>query len=102
MVSHAIPGRTVVARAADPMKWYFKSGTDPDHETYLYRRLGVQDMGSIFYKLRLDVDKRERYARDSEKPQEGMKTTTKIRETEHVFFTGEQEITVKQADTKNR
>ncbi len=102
-VLHAIPGKRLVK--PDPnneMGWYFEDGEDPVHQNYLYQKHGIQDMGSIFYKLRTNVDKRERAVRDPDKPEEAITTITKKRETDHVFHTGEMQVSVKGADTADR
>ncbi len=101
-VLHAIPGKQLVKPGKNEMEWRFENGEDPTHQNFLFQKLGVQDMGSVFYKLRTNVDKRERYARDTDKPDTGLQTIAKKMETEHVYFSGEMQLTIKGVDTADR
>ncbi len=102
---HAIPGRVLDRRSSNHMNWCLKKGIEPDHQNFLYRKLGVQDMGSVFYTLRTNVDKRLRYARKEPKAgehTEELHTVTKTSDTRHVFFTGEMTVKIIESDTKDR
>lgn len=96
-VLHSVTGQTLVRDGDDLMNWHFEPGMDPDHDNYFFRKLGVQDMGNIFYKKMTVMDKRNRYALDQGGA--GMSTQLKKHEQTDVFFTGEVEVPIEEADT---
>ncbi len=99
---HAVPGKVLVKTDPDPMEWYFERGADPEHDNFLFRKLGVQDMGSIFYTLRTNVDKHARYARPTDVPTGELQTVTKVNESRMTFYSFELTVTIKDSDTKDR
>lgn len=104
-ILHAVPGHILVKDGADPMNHYLeklKEGIDPDHDNLLFQKLGVQDMGSIFFTLRTNIDKRARFSRETDRPTEELHTVTKVYKTQHVFFTGDMTVKVEKADTKDK
>lgn len=109
---HAVPGKILDKSEPDQMKWEFMDGEDPEHG-FLFRTLGVQSMGSIFYTTRVNLDKRLRFTREEKigdkKEAEVRATTreelhviTKINKTRNVFFTGELTVVIKEADTADK
>lgn len=114
-VFHAVPGKILERNGPDQMKWEFVDGEgseDPDHG-FLFRSLGVQSMGSIFYTTRVNLDRRLRFARedkmgDKEKAEvravtkEELHAITKVNKTRNVFFTGELTVVIKEADTSDK
>lgn len=98
-ILHGINGKRLVRKGADPLDWYFKKGTDPSHQNFFFTRLGVQDMGSIFYTLRTNIDKRMRFSREKDKPTEDLHSVTREETAKHIFFTGDLTVVIKEADT---
>ena len=98
-VLHAVPGQVLEKNDPDTMKWEFKDGEDPDHG-FLFRTLGVQSMGNIFYTTRVNLDRRLRFAREKEK--EELHAVTKVNKTRNVFYTGELTVVIKEADTADK
>jgi hypothetical protein len=101
-ILHAVPGKKLDRTDADFMNWRFIPGVDSKHRGFFYQRLGVQDMGSIFYTLRWNVDKRLRFAREKGKPVEDLHAVTKVDKTRHVYFTGEMTVKIIGSDTSDR
>jgi regulator of protease activity HflC (stomatin/prohibitin superfamily) len=106
---HAVPGKTLNKTDPDPMKWIFEDGLDPEHDNYLFKKLGIQDMGGWFYTTRMNVDRRLRFgwedtpaAGDPGQPVEELRTVTKNKKTKHVFYSGELTVRVKNADTADK
>jgi hypothetical protein len=110
-VLHSIAGHYIDKSASDLMDWEVKKGVDPEHDTFLFRRFGVQSMGSVYHTLRYNTDKRLRYAREGPvgpdgKPQvvvsEHLHTVTKAYHTHAVYYQGELTVSIKEADTSDK
>jgi len=108
-VLHSIPGRKLVKRddsgklsgELEPMDWRFeKCESDPTHKNFLFERLGIQDMGSIFYKPRTNSVKLLRYARKIE--EDDYQTIAKGGETRFVFHSGHMTVSIRESDTKDK
>ncbi len=112
---HAVRGHRLDKTHIDPMNWEFIANEeDPEHDSFLFRRLGVQSMGSIYYTARLNVDNRMRFAREKKTEDEKKsgevkttatempKTVTKVIHTHNVFYSGELAIPIKEADTSDK
>lgn len=100
---HGVDGKRLVKDDSDHLNWYFRlDEEDPDHQKFLFRTLGVQSMGNIFWKPRLNIDRRLRFAREEDKPKEELHTVTKVRPTKNVFYTGELSVVIKEADTLDK
>jgi hypothetical protein len=96
------------------MNWRFRKGEDPEHDNLIFRKLGVQSMGNIFFKTRMNVDRRMRFAREGEEIKKDMKgearavtkevphAVTKVNRTQHVFYSGELTVVIKEADTADK
>ncbi|MDP2642173.1 MAG: hypothetical protein Q8P21_02695, partial [bacterium] len=111
-VLHAVPGKILDKRNPDQMKWEFKIGEDTNHG-FLFRTLGVQSMGSIFYTTRVNLERRPRFAREEkvkdteavevrETTKEELHVVTKVIKTRNVMYTGELAVEIKAADTADR
>ena len=110
---HAIPGKRIDRRSPDNMKWKFVDSNeeDPDHG-FLYRTLGVQSMGNIFYTTRVNLDRRVRYAREEKvnvkdaeirtSTKEELHNVTKVNKSRSIFYTGELTVEIKEADTADK
>jgi regulator of protease activity HflC (stomatin/prohibitin superfamily) len=104
-ILHAVPGHRLIDKDPNPMNHFLEKieeGKDPSHDNFLFQKLGVQDMGSVFFTLRTNMDKRARFTRETDKPTEELHTVTKVNKTQHVFFTGEMTVTIKEADTADK
>ncbi len=103
-VLHAIPGKTLLRDGPDVMNWKFiETGEeDPEHQNFLYKRLGLQDMGWWTYTLRLNTQRLLRFAWDEERNKEEPQTTPKVKDRRNVFYTGDMTVVVKQADTADK
>ena len=99
---HGVVGWTLVKKAHDPMDWYFTPGLDPEHEKFLFKLYGIQPLGSAYWKLRMNVDRRLRFGREKDKPEGELKDVTRNNLTKNVFFTGELTVAVKEADTADK
>lgn len=95
---HAVPGKVLKKSDSDQMKWEFMDGEDPEHG-FLFRTLGIQSMGSIFYTTRVNIDRRLRFSREDV---EDLHTITKTKKTRSVFYTGELTVKIKEADTADK
>jgi hypothetical protein len=112
---HGISGKCVDPKSdLDPMNWRVVDNPDPRHETLIYKHMGVQSMGSVFHKPRINIDKRARFAREGDIKEvketgegrlvttEQLQTVTKVYKTRHVFYTGELTVSIKEADTADK
>jgi regulator of protease activity HflC (stomatin/prohibitin superfamily) len=98
---HAVGGARLNKNDPNYMNWEIIEGEeDPEHNTWLFWKLGVQPMGSIFYTTRVNIDRRLRFTR--EKEEDELHNVNKIRETRNVFYTGELTVVVKEADTADK
>lgn len=111
---HGISGRVLDRNdTTDVMEWELQKGDEPGHNTLLFRNLGIQSLGNIFWSLRLNTDERLRFTREktgkvktgsegdeSRETTDGeMHVVDKSNKTKHVFFSGELTVVIKEADT---
>ncbi len=94
---HAIPGHFVDKTSANEMDWEIKKGDEPEHHTLAYRRLGVQKMGSIYYTVRSNVDRRLRFTRKS--GQDSYQVQPSDDTIKFVPFSGELSVVIEESDT---
>jgi len=100
---HGVTGKRLDKSSPDRMNWIFVNDEeDPAHDALLYRTFGVQDMGSIFHTTRLNIDRRMRFAREDDKPEQELHALTKARKVRNVFYTGELTVVVKESDTVDK
>jgi regulator of protease activity HflC (stomatin/prohibitin superfamily) len=118
-VLHGVPGHRLDKSAANPMDWRFVPGADPNHDSVLFQKLGVQSMGNIFWKPRVNIDRRLRFSTEEDSGKksntdpkekkspadsqaEELRTVTKTKKTKNVFFTGELTVKIDQSDTSDK
>lgn len=94
-VLHAIPGVRLVKDSHNPMDWHFEEGEEV--RGFLFRWLGVQTMG-LYRTVRTNLDKRLRFTRGVDEENYTVKPKDKL--APFVFYSGELNVRVENADTK--
>lgn len=93
-VIHSIPGKKLNRTSADPMEWFFEDGEES--HGLLNHLLGVQWVGPFRY-LQTNKIKSFRYTREDQQSELSVKPKESI--TEFIFYTSEQAVEVKSAET---
>jgi len=95
-VVHSIPGKKLNMSNSDPMEWFFEDGNES--HGLLNHLLGVQWIGPFRY-LQENIIKSFRYTRDAQQTE--LSVRPKESKTRFVFYTSEQAVEVKSAETKD-
>ena len=98
---HGVSGMRLNKTDINPQKWFFEPGEDPDHDTFLYSWLRIQDMGSIHYARRINVDRRKRFGTKAGDNVVELHEFNQEKQRQHVFYEGELTFVILEADTKD-
>jgi hypothetical protein len=112
-IRHGIKGKRIDTTPSDPMNWRVVDGDDPRQDAFLYRLIGVQPIG-FFREVRLNTDRRMRFAASDDKNVEGadvesatvtsgkLRAMDKTLKTHNVYYTGELTVVIEEADTADK